>query len=462
MRGPQISADDRSADRWAAVRERVLDATLAGLLWTGMAVDLATRPLTADQTPAGPAAYVLTGLIAIPVVVHRRYPILAMLASTAAMVAYSFGRYSAFPGYTTFVLVFAVALHAQRRRALVVYLVGIVGLSVSLYLQPPEVATASSWISTILTATVAWLAGENLRSRRTRRRDELEDAQRQAEQQSDEARRAIAAERLRIARDLHDVVAHSMSVIAVQAGVAHHVIDERPEVARDALGSIEVTAREGLVEMRRLLGLLGPSSDTVADSNVTPVEGLRDVERLLTHFRAAGLRVEVSGPRPRRRPAAAGPRCHRIPDRPGGSHQRAAPRWTGRPPHDRTVADRVTDRRHRRRPGLDVQHSRLRPRPDRDPRAGRLVRRNGSGEPAVGRWVAAAGSTSSGSAGGGDDDGDVAVVDDQALVRAGFVVLLESAPDLEVVGSAAARGAGRRRWSWRPCRTSCSWTSGCR
>ena len=86
-----------------------------------------------------------------------------------------------------------------------------------------------------------------------------------------------------------------MSVIAVQAGVAHHVIDERPEVARDALGSIEVTAREGLVEMRRLLGLLRSDSDTVADSNVTPVEGLRDVERLLTHFRAAGLRVEVSG-----------------------------------------------------------------------------------------------------------------------------------------------------------------------
>jgi len=260
-----------------------------------MAVDLATRPLTEGQSPTTPVAYVVTGLIAAPVAIHRRYPVIAMLASTAAMVGYSLGRFTAFPGYTTFVLVFLVALHAGRRRALVVYLGGVAGLSVSLLAQPPAVATASSWISTVLTVTVAWLAGENLRSRRARRRDELEEAHRQVAQKADEARRAITAERLRIARDLHDVVAHSMSVIAVQAGVAHHVIEERPEIARDALGSIEVTAREGLVEMRRLLGLLRSEGDTTDDSGMAPAEGLRDVDRLLAHFRDAGVRVEVAG-----------------------------------------------------------------------------------------------------------------------------------------------------------------------
>jgi signal transduction histidine kinase len=129
-----------------------------------------------------------------------------------------------------------------------------------------------------------------------RRRDELDDAHLQVAQKAEEARRAITAERLRIARDLHDVVAHSMSVIAVQAGVAHHVIEERPEIARDALGSIEVTAREGLVEMRRLLGLLRSEGDAVDDSGMAPVEGLRDIDRLLAHFRDAGVRVEVGGP----------------------------------------------------------------------------------------------------------------------------------------------------------------------
>ena len=273
----------------------MLDTAAALLLSAGMWVDLATRPLAEGQSPTSPTAYALTVLIAAPVAVHRRYPIAAMLCSTAALVGYSFGRYSAFPGYTTFVLVFLVALHAGRRRALVVYVGGVVGLSISLLLQPPEVATASSWISTVLTVTVAWLAGENLRSRRARRRDELEEAHRLVAQKAEEARRASTVERLRIARDLHDVVAHSMSVIAVQAGVAHHVIEQRPELARDALGSIEVTAREGLVEMRRLLGLLRSDDDATDTPGLTPAEGLRDVDRLLSHFRDAGLRVEVSG-----------------------------------------------------------------------------------------------------------------------------------------------------------------------
>ena len=295
MHRPQLTIGAPVGRRWATIREPVLDTTVAALLWAGMAVDLATRPLTECQSPTTPVAYVVTGLIAAPVAIHRRYPVIAMLASTAAMVGYSLGRFTAFPGYTTFVLVFLVALHAGRRRALVVYLGGVAGLSVSLLLQPPAVATASSWISTVLTVTVAWLAGENLRSRRARRRDELEEAHRQVAQKADETRRVITAERLRIARDLHDVVAHSMSVIAVQAGVAHHVIEERPEIARDALGSIEVTAREGLVEMRRLLGLLRSEVDTTDDSGMAPAEGLRDVDRLLAHFRDAGVRVEVAG-----------------------------------------------------------------------------------------------------------------------------------------------------------------------
>ena len=220
--------------RWATVREPVLDTTVAALLWAGMAVDLATRPLTEGQSTvdAGRLRRDAASSPA-PVAIHRRFPVIAMLASTAALVGYSLGRFTAFPGYTTFVLVFLVALHAGRRRALVVYLGGVAGLSVSLLLQPPAVATASSWISTVLTVTVAWLAGENLRSRRARRRDELDEAHRQVASRRPRRRAGrSAAERLRIARDLHDVVAHSMSVIAVQAGVAHHVIDERPEVAR--------------------------------------------------------------------------------------------------------------------------------------------------------------------------------------------------------------------------------------
>ncbi len=295
MRRPQLTSGDPLAPgRWAAVREPVLDTTLAALLWAGMVIDLETRPLIEGQSPSSPTAYAWAAFIAAPVAVHRRAPILAMLVSNLALVAYALGHYSAYPGYTTFVLVFAVALHAGRRRAFVVYLGGVVALSVALLIQSAVVATTSVWISTLLTVTVAWLAGENLRSRRARRRVELNEARRQAEQQAEQARRAVSAERLRIARDLHDVVAHSMSVIAVQAGVAHHVIDERPEVAREALGAIEVTAREGLVEMRRLLGLLRTDSDGSDHEGSAPIEGLRDAHRLLSQFRSAGLPVDAS------------------------------------------------------------------------------------------------------------------------------------------------------------------------
>ena len=306
MGRPQLTTGDQpTPSRWAAVREPVLDCTGAALLWAAMAVDLATRPLTAGQSPATTPAYLLAGAIAAPFAIHRRFPVTAMVVSTLALIAYSLGRYSAYPGYAMFALVFAVALHAGRRRALLVYLGGTVGLMVALLLQPAGVATASSWISTILTVTVAWLAGENLRARRARRHQELDAARREAQQQADdarrlvqqqaeEARRAISAERLRIARDLHDIVAHSMSVIAVQAGVAHHLVDERPEVARDALGSIEVAARDGLVEMRRMLGVLRSEDDPSDPAPTTPAEGLRDVDRLLSQFRSAGLRLEVA------------------------------------------------------------------------------------------------------------------------------------------------------------------------
>ncbi len=293
------------SSRWVAVREPVLDTTGAVLLWTAMAVDLATRPLAAGQSASTPAAYLWAMLITGPFAAHRRFPVFAIAVSDLGLLGYSLARYSAFPGYATFALVFAVALHAGRRPAFAVYLAGAAGLVGALSLQPAGVATASSWISTLLTVTVAWLAGENLKSRRARRQHELDEAHRRAEQrveearrliqqQAEEERRAVAAERLRIARDLHDVVAHSMSVIAVQAGVAHHVIEERPEVARATLSSIEVTAREGLVEMRRMLGVLRSEDDATANAPTTPTEGLRDIDRLLSHFRAAGLQLDVS------------------------------------------------------------------------------------------------------------------------------------------------------------------------
>jgi signal transduction histidine kinase len=111
----------------------------------------------------------------------------------------------------------------------------------------------------LLASVIAWMTGYSVRQRRLY----VVRLQQQA------ASTAVADERLRIARELHDVVAHSMSVIAVQAGYGQYVIDDSPDGARDALGAIQVTSREALEEMRRMLGVL-------RQQDVTPVQGQTD------------------------------------------------------------------------------------------------------------------------------------------------------------------------------------------
>jgi signal transduction histidine kinase len=105
------------------------------------------------------------------------------------------------------------------------------------------------------------------------------------------ARRAVTEERLRIARELHDVVAHSMSIIAVQSGVGAHVLDSQPEEARKALAAVEATSRQALIEMRRLLGVLRAEAEP--RGSLAPAPGLADVEALAAEVARAGVRVEV-------------------------------------------------------------------------------------------------------------------------------------------------------------------------
>ncbi len=103
--------------------------------------------------------------------------------------------------------------------------------------------------------------------------------------------RALADERTKIARELHDIVAHAMSVIAVRSGVARMVIDTDPAEVREALSIIENTTRRSLQEMRLLVGVLRNTDD--ADSELKPAPGLCDLDQLVADMAAAGVLVEV-------------------------------------------------------------------------------------------------------------------------------------------------------------------------
>jgi len=231
-------------------------------------------------------------VITLPTAIHRRYPEWAVAVTTAGIIGYSAGHYVAFPGYAAFALVFLVSLHTGRGRGAFAFAALAVAVAVALSLQSAITVTPSTWISTMLALAVAWLAGENLRIRQARWLALRERTRRLEAEREERARQAVTEERLRIARELHDVVAHSMSVIAVQAGVAHHVIDSRPELARAALATVETHTRAALVEMRRLLGVLRRADEPAG--SLTPAPGLADVPGLVTQLGEVGLRVSVS------------------------------------------------------------------------------------------------------------------------------------------------------------------------
>jgi signal transduction histidine kinase len=141
-----------------------------------------------------------------------------------------------------------------------------------------------TWATLNLVAVLAaWLVGNTVRQRR-----QFADAQLAAA-----TRTAVQTERLRIARELHDLVAHSIGVIAMQAGMGRRVIDSQPEEARTALGVIEDTGRETLAALRRMLGTLRQADPDDGEMPRDPAPGLADLERLAERSRAAGLRIDI-------------------------------------------------------------------------------------------------------------------------------------------------------------------------
>ncbi len=145
-------------------------------------------------------------------------------------------------------------------------------------------------------AGAAWSLGDAARTRRLQARALAERARDAERNRNAHSREAVTTERLRIARELHDVMAHSMSVIAVQAGVGRHVMDRDPETARTALGVIEDTNRRTLTEMRQLLGVLRVDDPPAAAQlgSRAPQPGLDRLDDLLADARAAGLVVTLS------------------------------------------------------------------------------------------------------------------------------------------------------------------------
>ncbi|WP_283132718.1 sensor histidine kinase [Rhizohabitans arisaemae] len=227
---------------------------------------------------AGTSALVLAGGILL-----RRRPLPALGLLLAAMFA------GVPPGVaetpvavakllTVDVGLYFVAAHSTRRTGIIALVGALAVLAGWFTLGLPHGVAAEVGLAT--TAVIAWLVGHTVRQAREHAQSKIAWATAQA----------VADERLRISRELHDTLAHSVGVIALQAGAARRVIDTQPERAAQALGDIENAGREALSGLRRTLGVLrrpeeAPPSD--------PMPGLGDIERLAAATTEAGVRVEV-------------------------------------------------------------------------------------------------------------------------------------------------------------------------
>jgi signal transduction histidine kinase len=243
------------------------------------------------------AVGVLTAVVAcLPLVVRRRLPFVALSLLITAGIVLVLWRLE--PGNTV-VLIPAVALAElatrTERRRLVRIAVGVTPCVMVSIL--PFADDAAEFFDLVLRNTafcfLALAAGDAVRSRR----EAVERAAAVSEQQ---ALRRMGEERLRIARDVHDVVAHAMVEINVQAGVAAHLIDRDPAQARSALRHIKAASGEALSDLRATLGVLRGSEG----APVEPAAGVKDLEALGAGLRAAGVSVTFAvDPLP---PGAAG------------------------------------------------------------------------------------------------------------------------------------------------------------
>ncbi len=281
--------------RWGA-----LDAVFACLL----AADFIVEGALAPGLPSGgrwPTVIAAVPLAA-PVAVRRRWPHRALLAAMfVALIQQLFGgqAFMTLPGesavFVPILCSYGVGAWTETRRGSLVLGVSVVMLyGVGAIATVQQAAESPGWGGSAAMAVFfllpSWAAGCLVRER-SRRAEAFMALERAAlTERAERERAAVAEERVLIGRELQDIVAHSVSVMVVQAGGARRLLGEQPDRARESLLAVEHTGREALAEMRRLLGVLRRDDDPRA---LTPQPGLAQLDELTEQMRARGLPCEL-------------------------------------------------------------------------------------------------------------------------------------------------------------------------
>ena len=256
---------------------------------------------------------VLAAVACFPLLAHRRWPLGVFVVTTAASATLNGLHYGLGPPFGPTIALFFVATDERTRARIwrtAAVVLGMFAIHVGSTLISHSGFPTSPILFGILVWGGAWVAGDQVRHRRHRHAELVEEAERNERETQRERRLAVAEERTRIARDLHDSAAHAINVILVQAGAARLLQQEDPAAARDALTTIEDVARETIGEIDQLVRTLRENGN---GGMPEPPTGLAALETLLERSRTAGLtvNVEINGRR-RALPAAVDQAAYRI------------------------------------------------------------------------------------------------------------------------------------------------------
>lgn len=260
----------------------------------------------ANRGTGAPALLVpVTLLLCLVVALRRRMPekmLLLAIALGVAQLALDVDTMT--PDFAMLVITYTVAATGARWASRLALTMGLSAATVAQLRWPNENASVAGNVALVVFQTVpfalAWVLGDSIRTRRAYYAQLEERAARLEKEREAQSKVAVAAERARIARELHDVVAHNVSVMVVQADGAAYVLDAAPDQAKKALETISSTGRQALAEMRRLLGVLRTGEHQEGGEYV-PQPDVRQIEELVEQCRTSGLPVDfkVEGtPRP--------------------------------------------------------------------------------------------------------------------------------------------------------------------
>jgi signal transduction histidine kinase len=235
-------------------------------------------------------AVVATAASGVSLLWRRTRPATSFVAFVAGCFVVTLtGHYIGLLSVLLLLSLYSLAAHGRRRDGFLGLLAGMLTFPVLALAGVPDLRTSDVLTAWALLVT-SWAIGDAIRSRRAQQRDQVRVAEQEAATAREQTGRAITEERLRIARELHDVVAHSMSLIAVQAGVGSHVIRTDVDAAEEALDVIAETSRQALAQTRSLLGMLRDHDDPVGGS---PTQRIGDLEALVEGVRTAGVDVTL-------------------------------------------------------------------------------------------------------------------------------------------------------------------------